>query len=85
LRKFDNTVKDKASKFILLSGGGHELTHLNKEELNGITLIEIDNFLKKGEQEGLLSFKNDGHWNTLGHQRLAAYLAPKLAQIISSR
>jgi len=85
LRKFDNIVKDKASKLILLSGGGHELTHLNKEELNGLTLIEIESLLKKREQEGLLSFKNDGHWNKLGHQRLAAYLAPKLAQIISSR
>ncbi len=82
LRKFEKTVKDKDSKFILLSGGGHELTHLNKEALNGITLIEIENLLKQGEQEGLLIFKNDGHWNKLGHQRLAAYLAPKLAKII---
>jgi len=83
LRKFEKTVKDKDSKFILLSGGGHELTHLNKETLNGITLIEIENLLKQEEQEGLLIFKNDGHWNKLGHQRLATYLAPKLAKIIS--
>ncbi len=84
LRQFNNIVKkDKISKFILLSGGGHELTNLDKEALNGITLIEIDSLLKTGEQQGLLSFKNDGHWNKLGHQRLAAYLAPKLAKIIS--
>lgn len=78
LRKFANTVTDKGSKFILLSGGGHELTNLNKEALNGISLIEIDSLLKQGEQKGLLLFKNDGHWNKLGHQRLAAYLAPKI-------
>jgi lysophospholipase L1-like esterase len=88
LRQFAKTVKENDTKFVFMSDGDHQLANLDREALkkDQISLIEIDSLVKEGEKlDGFILFQNDGHWTPLGHQRLAAFLVPKLVDIIKSK
>ena len=79
-----NEVRKDGADFLLVGEGG-PLSRLDLEsfERAGIRVVEFDPIYGDDPEE--VRFHHDGHWNALGHERVANLLAPVLAEELAAR
>ncbi len=76
-------VRKNGAEFMVV-GKGKGIRQLDPETLAeaSIPMYPID-LVSEGEESSIIHWKNDGHFNELGHQRFADHLFPLIAEELS--